>query len=239
MSGAWDAPFSLRQQFADEDDPPPPDFVMPPQFQLPPLRDPDMELGIVHAYAGQVALLDLCLGALLDAMDDHPLGDQTLLAFSSPRGYPLGEHGQVGPADALYGELLHVPLMVRYPRTKGAPARVSDMAQPADLHRIVQSWLGNLSDAPPAVQTAGAIGQGERAIRTPAWFLRETHVGGQRLYELFAKPDDRWEVNEISSRAGEIVQLMVERLREFESAAAANNLAALPPLSASLKDLWR
>ena len=41
MSGAWDAPLELRYQFADEEDPEPPDFVVPPNAVLPQEFDPD------------------------------------------------------------------------------------------------------------------------------------------------------------------------------------------------------
>ena len=35
----------------------------------------------------------------------------------SPRGFPLGEHWRVGPCDdALFGELVHVPWMMQFPR---------------------------------------------------------------------------------------------------------------------------
>ena len=56
---------AARSQFADEDDPPPPHLVALPDCRLPDDFDPDELLGIKHAYAGQVALLDNCLGAFL------------------------------------------------------------------------------------------------------------------------------------------------------------------------------
>src|SRR5581483_4870224 len=62
MTGPWDAPLELRYQFADEEDPDPPSFVQPPNLLLPQGFDPDQLLGFVHAYAGQVALADMCLG---------------------------------------------------------------------------------------------------------------------------------------------------------------------------------
>ena len=34
MSGAWDAPLELRNQFADEDDPEPPKLSQPPKQLL-------------------------------------------------------------------------------------------------------------------------------------------------------------------------------------------------------------
>ena len=40
----------------------------------------------------------------------------------------------------------------------------------------------------------------ETAIRTPAWYLRQSDPP-----ELFAKPDDRWEVNDVANRCHDVV----------------------------------
>jgi hypothetical protein len=254
MSGAWDAPLELRYQFADEDDPEPPRFVVPPETQLQEDFDPDELLGSVHAYAGQVALADLCLGMLLDALESHPLASQTLFIVTSPRGYPLGEHRRVGPCDqALYGELLHVPLLVRFPGSENALARAQTLLQPEELYSLVANTCGWERDverkasrllrelrgeAPPSARAAYSIAGQQRAIRTPAWFLRQSQADGDPQHELFAKPDDRWEANEVSSRCGEIVELLAAELNRFREAAASGQFAERP-LAEALYDVWR
>jgi arylsulfatase A-like enzyme len=251
MSAAWDAPLALRYQFADELDPDPPAFVEPPEQMLPEQHDPDELLGIVQAYAGQVALLDMCLGPWLDALEEHPLADQTLLVVTSPRGYPLGEHRRVGPCDqALYGELLHVPLLVYIPGEE--PARLQRIVQPHQLHSLVQEvcgWLPAPSSpgGPRLVEVvSGAMGgaayashASQRAIRTPAWFMRESNHGAEASYELFAKPDDRWEANEISSRCGQVVEMLAAELQRFSAFVATGQTAGEVPLPAELCDIWR
>jgi len=254
MAGPWDAPLALRQQFADEDDPEPPEFIEPPEMLLPGNFDPDELLGILHAYAGQVALVDACLGSLLDTLDDSPLADQTLLAVTSPRGYPLGEHRRIG-GDDLYGELLHVPLLLRLPGGRGGPARSQRLVQPCDLYATLAEWLELPTDDAPGIgqsllpvadgepvplrQMAVATASGQRAIRTPAWLLRETQASGQTRRELFAKPDDRWEVNEISSRCGDIAEQLAAAADQFQQAAASGTFASLPPLAEILIDSRR
>jgi arylsulfatase A-like enzyme len=209
--------------------------------------DPDEVLGITQAYAGQVALVDECLGMLLAALDEHPQRDELLLIVTSPRGYPLGEHRRVGPCDeALYAELLQVPLLVRFPGREGALVRSQSLGQPAsvwatltgspagrDLRRIL---AGESLDG---ADTAVAVGPQQRAIRTPAWFLRQSLAESEPLIELFAKPDDRFEANEVSSRGGEAAELLAARLEEFETLARAGRLAELPPLAELLADVWR
>ena len=251
MSGAWDAPPEYRNAFRDEDDPQPGDFTAPPHIKRDSGFDPDELLRYVHAFAGQVTVTDLCLGALLDAADEHRMAEDTLFAFTSPRGYPLGEHGQVGPVeDALYGEVLSVPLILRLPRGSGALMRTQELVQPGDLHDLLRaqvipgspSVLLDIAEGRdyPARDIACAVATGERAIRTPAWFLREVGTGGDEpKVELFAKSDDRWEVNEVASRATEVVADLTAALNTFEQAARAGRLAELSPLAEELSDQWR
>jgi hypothetical protein len=247
MDGPWDAPLELRNQFADEDDPEPPKLVKPPEQMLADGFDPDELLGITQAYAGQVALADECLGMLLAALDEHPQRDETLVIMTSPRGYPLGEHRRVGPCDeALYAELLQVPLFVRFPGGAGGLARSQALVQPPsvfatigesptgrDLSRLLAGEPLELADC------AVAIAPGQRAIRTPAWFLRQSLIDGSMCSELFAKPDDRFEMNEIASRCGEAAELLAARLDEFTAAGRADQIADLPPLAELLADVWR
>ncbi|MCI0357260.1 MAG: sulfatase-like hydrolase/transferase [Planctomycetaceae bacterium] len=253
MAGPWDAPSALRQQFADEDDPAAPDFVDPPRTSKH-ADDPDVLLGYVHAYAGQVALVDACLGSLLDALDDSTLREEALLAVTSPRGYPLGEHSGIGGND-LYGELLEVPLWLRLPGGVGALARTQRLVQPCDLAATLIQWLdlppqsaGGFAtsllpivygeDMPPR-ELAAASGREEWAVRSPAWLLRSAVVDDEVYRKLFAKPDDRWEVNEVASRCGEVVEQLAAASAQFSHAAAAGTLASLPPLPEILTDTRR
>src|SRR6266404_2566550 len=65
LGRTWDAPLEFREQYADEDDPRPPRTASVPSRILARDYDPDELLGIVHSYAGQVSLLDMCVGSLV------------------------------------------------------------------------------------------------------------------------------------------------------------------------------
>jgi hypothetical protein len=250
MAGAWDAPLEFRYQFADELDPEPPSFVEPPNRMLSEAHDPDEVLGIVQAYAGQVALADMCLGGLLDAFENHPLALETLLVLTSPRGYPLGEHWRVGPCDhALYGELLHTPLLLRVPGHDAG--RLQRIVQPRQLAEFICSlggWLpadgpgsaGSLEwlKSPSDMDVAYATVMGQRAIRTKAWFLRQLWQDSGWQSELFAKPDDRFEANEVASRCGDVVGLLAAELDRM-SLPPGERPPAAPPLPEVLCDIWR
>jgi arylsulfatase A-like enzyme len=244
LATAWDAPLEFRQMYWEEGDPPPPDSAEVPDRMLSQDYDPDELLGISQAYAGQVSLLDTCLGALVEFLRTSPAGKETLLAITSARGFPLGEHGRVGPCDeALYSELAHVPLMLRFPDLHGATARSQALVEPSDLWATLLDWWG-IAQRPPSPTGASLLpiinGQHEsprdrlcivgqdaqRAIRTPAWHLRSALEG-----ELFAKPDDRWDVNNVAIRCREVVECLTDALDQYQQTIQSGFAADLPPLS--------
>ncbi len=134
LGRVWDAPLEFRNQYSDEDDPPLPESPLVPNEILAADFDPDLLLGFTHSYAGQVTLLDLCLGSLLESLAATSLGRNMLTTVLSARGFPLGEHGRVGACDdALYGELTQIPWLLRFPDGSGAAERTQALVQPADL----------------------------------------------------------------------------------------------------------
>jgi arylsulfatase A-like enzyme len=243
LAGAWDAPLEFRNQYAEEDDPTPPDCATVPDRWLPDRFDPDEVLGVTHAYAGQVALVDLCVGGLLDALAEHDLDSSTLVALLSARGFPLGEHRRIGRCDeALYNETVQVPWLLRFPCGLGKMARSQVLVQPADLPLTVLDWLG-VDRRPLGPRPAGSLlgilrgdeesvrdrivmrSRHEHAIRTPAWHLRQPMVGAA---ELYAKPSDRWEVNEVANLMPEVASGLQAALAQSDASAAA------PPLAEAL-----
>ena len=248
MQGPWDAPYQMRCQFADEDDPVAPSFVLPPEQKLESDFDPDQVLGYSHAYAGQVALLDFCLGFLVDAVWSGRHAATTALLATASRGYPMGEHLRVGPCDeALYTELTGVPWLMHLPDDQFWAVRDHRIVQLADVHatllhvleqnaltperwgRSVVDLNGHQIDSPPDV--AASCHHLQRAIRTPAWFMRQD---AESQVQLFVKPDDRWEVNEVSDRCQDVVETLSEYLDQFQTAAQAGDRRQLPPLPADL-----
>jgi hypothetical protein len=247
LGATWDAPLPLRQSYCEPGDPPPPESADVPDRTLPADHDPDELLGVVQSYAGQMSLLDTCLDAFLGFLDGLPAYREMLLAVISARGFPLGEHGRVGPCDAaLFGELVQVPWMMRLPDGAGAAARSQALAEPSDLWATLLDWWGlGSAAASPTAETLlplvrqevplrrdrlCVVGHGaQRAIRTPAWYLR---AGGQP--QLYAKPDDRWEINDVVSRCPDIVEQLQTALTQYELALPAGRIAELPPLTGAL-----
>jgi arylsulfatase A-like enzyme len=235
--GAWDAPTELRQSLLDDEDPPAPEFVAPPTR----LETSDHDELLLHrsAYAAQTMVLDQCVGMLLETLDAANLTDSTLVVLVGCRGFALGEHGALGSeVRDLYSELTHVPLIVRRPGGDSVPPpRSSELVQPIDLLPSLLSWF-NLATEPgagrnllatddasvqPVREVAYASGVvGEIALRTHFWWMRQSGGRGKDgeaagVVELFSKPDDRWEANEIADRCPNEAAAMLALADEFRS----------------------
>ncbi|NQT16751.1 MAG: sulfatase-like hydrolase/transferase [Planctomycetes bacterium] len=243
LAAPWDAPLEFRTRYAEEGDPDPPEWAEPPCRMLGEHCDPDELLGISQAYAGQVSLLDDCVGALQEFLQASPIFQSTLFTLASVRGFPLGEHRRVGACDdALYGELVHVPLLMRFPDALGRAARSQALVRLADLVPTLLDWWGIAEEQPspdvgsllPLVRgevesirdrLCLALGENEWAIRTPAWFLRHADAA-----ELFTKPDDYWEVNNVADRCQPVVELLENAFLDHQRLLQSGRLGELPPL---------
>jgi hypothetical protein len=230
LAGAWDAPYELRLKFAGEEDPPPPHFLESPCRQLGANeRDPDLLLGYQQAAAAQLILIDDCLSVLLDELDESSDGKRLLLGCSSIRGCGLGEHGLVGIDQQLYNESIQVPLLLRFPDSAASSQpdyrRVGRSGSFVSLNSIpglLQAWLSgdetqvdNLlavldSVVPDKARQVMTIINGRfEMIQTHAWKLIRSVTGEVQLY---AKPDDRWDINDVSDRCPLIVEKLVDLL---------------------------
>jgi len=205
--------------------------------------DPDELLGISQAYAGQVSLLDDCTGALLEFLQAAPALQSTLFTLASARGFPLGEHRRVGACDeALYGELVHVPLLIRFPDSLAQAARSQALVRPADLAPTLLDWWGVAEQQPPfdarsllplvreeveSIRDRVCLTRGddEWAIRTPAWFLRHADDA-----ELFTKPDDYWEVSDVADRCQTVVELLENAFLDHRRLLESGRLDQMAPL---------
>ncbi len=116
------------------------------------------ELRHVRAlYAGEVTMVDHWLGLLLKRVRDLGLWDDTAIIFTTDHGFYHGEHDLIGKSiitplvhglAPLYGEVTHIPLMVRVPGIE--PARCEALVQPPDLMPTILDLAG--SRTPETVQ---------------------------------------------------------------------------------------
>jgi arylsulfatase A-like enzyme len=205
-----------------------------------------------RTYAGCVTLADRWLGELFVAMRRLGRMDDTLIVFTSDQGEPLGEHGFVRRFRPwLYEELIHTPLIIRMPRGQFGGIRHQAIVQTVDLLPTIVSALG----LPPIVREEAPLhGQdllplirgeqtkirdyaclgmdvAEFAIRTHLWHLVvpiESDPDEPRTAELFRKPEDRWDQNNVIEQNVEVAEHLELALRRFVEALKRDALEELP-----------
>jgi arylsulfatase A-like enzyme len=208
-------------------------------------------LRLRRTYAGAVTLLDRWLGELLAALRQAGRLDDTLVIFTADQGEPLGEHGYVRRFRPwLYEELIHTPLIVRMPRAEHGGTRHQALVQSVDLLPTVLSALG----LPPHESAHGhdllPLIRGEQtklrdyaclgmdveefAIRTHHWHLvlpiESDPDDPPRGPELYRKPEDRWDQNDVAEQHPEVAEHLELLLRRFAAAARRDAMDDLPAL---------
>jgi hypothetical protein len=235
LARQWDAPYQLREQLADPDDPEPPQFHDVPGFLFDAQKgDPDILLGVQQAVDAQVNMIDSFVGVLFEILK-QPEFSSTLFCLMSLRGLPMGQHGIVGEPNAIsrdefsgirfgYNESLQVPMLVSLPNSIGdfqairsgkmiSPAAIPSLVEPFLLgdDLKVKTWVQDHTSL-PANETAATVlrFENESGIQTHAWKFLQTD--DENHCELYAKPDDLWEVNDVSKRCPTEVRLLRELL---------------------------
>lgn len=169
-----------------------------------------------RTHAAAVTGFDADLGRVFELLRERGLADTATWAFTSDFGFPLGEHGLLGPhRPHLHDEFVHLPLIVRRPGGTTAGRRVSRFTQPADVLPLL---LGQPIPERESVVTRWAVnGFEEAALRTDRFALL-LPLGGDSEDEprsplLFEKPDDRHEVNDNRQAHFDLAEEMAAELR--------------------------
>lgn len=196
-----------------------------------------------HRVVGDVETRDDCPASGISPDASHkaqPLGTTRNDPESTDRLQPR-----------LYQETLHVPLVWRDPNGNQAGWRRQDFVQHPDLPASLLEWFqlepdprwwGRSFLAERSAEIAAAVPGGEdsyeRAIRTPAWFLREERSSQESRAELYVKPDDRYELNDIASRCPDMVEQLQTAVELFQQHVDRQQRDEMPKLPRELTELF-
>lgn len=113
-----------------------------------PKLTPELLQSETDAYDGTLAYCDHHLGELLAELARRNLQQNTIVIVTSDHGESLGEHGLIVHRNALYREVLHVPLVIRWPGRIPAGRRISQVVTHAALPATLMDLLGLASQSP-------------------------------------------------------------------------------------------
>jgi arylsulfatase A-like enzyme len=133
----------------------------------------------LHAlYQGEVQYADRQFGAFLDLLRDLSLYDESLVILVSDHGEEFFEHHGFDHGRTLYEELLHVPLIVKFPENRFHGGYVSTRVSSLDLAPTILQLLGQ-STGELRLHGSALPSSDERANRDREVFA-ETQIGPSR-----------------------------------------------------------
>jgi len=135
-------PDAFTARFAPETDEPPVESYGRGEG----LARADLVSTIAHYDAG-IAYVDAQIGRLIDALDAAGIGDTTIVAVTSDHGEEFLEHGGLGHATTVYGELVLAPLVLVYPPLLEPGRLIAHTTQHVDVAPTLLELAG--FDRPP------------------------------------------------------------------------------------------
>lgn len=196
-------------------------------------------------YDGEIRYTDLHIKRLLDAVDKHVGLDNCLVVLTSDHGEEFFDHGSMeGHQWTLYDEIIHVPLIIRFPQHRHAGKVVSDPVELIDIAPTIIDFA--CAEAPPNFEgrslrpLATSPPDAERlvfaetrrhtvrqSIRGPRYKLIHTDPTGTNArgipivsgYQLFDLEADPGEQKNIFDPDQDISKLLVSRLAAIRQSA--------------------
>lgn len=134
--------------------PPPFDTIFDPNYEGPieasalpsnPKKMPrpsqrDLE-HLIALYDGEILSVDQKISSLLKEFRKYRLLDDTLVIAYSDHGDAFYEHGKAEHGHVLYNEVIHVPLIVRWPATIAPDRQVSALVSQVDIMPTILDYL--------------------------------------------------------------------------------------------------
>jgi arylsulfatase A-like enzyme len=114
-------------------------------------KDPADIRHLVALYDGEGNAADDAVAAILRALDAAALRENTIFIVTSDHGEEFLEHGSLIHPGELWDELIHVPLIVAAPGTRGFGRRVATPASSLDMVPTILDLVG----APPPSESFG------------------------------------------------------------------------------------
>jgi len=167
---------------------------------------------LLALYNGEVSYNDRQFGLMLERLDQWGVLDETAVFIVSDHGEEFLDHGAAGHGHSLYSEIVHVPLIVLYPRGFPEARRID---RPVEMMSIYPTILEMLDIKPPAGIDAESLlplltGQEKLSAGPAASFNRKKDASfalgrhrlmlengrPSRLFDEVSDPADRYDLRE-------------------------------------------
>lgn len=181
-------------------------------------------------YAAGVRFVDRAIGDLVEHLRQTGRYDETLFVVVSDHGEELYDHGAWDHGYRVYDHQIHVPLIVRYPKSQFAGTRVAGVSRIVDLMPTVLSVAG--APLPPLLQgkdlaaLVGGADEGRVSVTEAVKWAPDMRAarsvshklvargGVQQLYDLVRDPR---EMEDVRTQQADVASRLAAALAAYES----------------------
>lgn len=97
------------------------------------LNDADKQ-HIINTYDAEIREMDDSFGELISILKEEGIYRDSMIIFTSDHGEEFGEHGKMAThSHTLFNELLHVPLIIKFPKNRHKAKRVKYLCRSVDI----------------------------------------------------------------------------------------------------------
>lgn len=99
---------------------------------------------IIDTYDAEILSMDEAVAAFIDSLKALGIYDEAVIIFTSDHGEEFGEHGMYGwHGHTMYDELLHVPLIIKLPKSMAAGMVIAEQVRSIDIAPTILEIVGS------------------------------------------------------------------------------------------------
>ncbi len=128
-----------------------------------PLTEREREF-IVDLYDAEIRYLDAIVGEVARMLRQRGLYDDTMIVITADHGEHFGEYGLWSHVASLYREVLHVPLIIKFPAGTPCLGEVASCTQLVDIFPTVMEVTGVDSEKGPETSGKSLVYRGAEGL---------------------------------------------------------------------------
>jgi arylsulfatase A-like enzyme len=188
---------------------------------------------LVERYDSEIRFFDQVFRELIGLLEDRGLLDRTIVVLVADHGEEFLDHGQWRHTKTLFDELIHVPLIMRFPDGLGKGMRIETQVRSIDIAPTLleavripvpaemegQSLLPIIRgeedrDRPAVSQTETALYELDGIVRPPFKYIERSGAGEVRrfLYDLKQDPQEK---ENLATEGNRVMESLRQELHAF------------------------
>lgn len=197
---------------------------------------------LVERYDGEIRFFDQVFQELVALIEERDLANRTIIVLVADHGEEFLDHGQWTHTKTLFEELIHVPLIIRFPGGMGKGLRIKTVVRTIDIAPTLLETLGipvpaemegdsllpiirgeDDRDRPAVSQTQTALYSMDCLVRPPFKYIERVE-SGEVVRSLYDLEEDPKEKENLASDRNHVMESMRQELHAFPIAVEEEDL---------------